>query len=664
MKGTHAHRYAVYPNKGVLTPNSATTMQLFLNDDERQNFINLFEMLGQNGMDLDKDSLSIQYCTLLESDSVGLEAVGIDEDFWRGRTQESININIHHTIAEDTSSWPKVGRSGPFPSFPRTPAVRSCLHEINIRDDEKKCVHAFASFLGAIIIITVSLFWGAYALVPGTISLLKMLIERREWVNELESFHRNSVATEGRVVKRCRVVDKALGEEHYFVQFQYEAIDAGGSTQEYVVDFTSDVVTHNAKKLFELTEETSGVPMRVLPDFPKSAIPNFLLEDKLRVSRSYSRYWHPLRATLGILIYFGCSLIWFFIIPVQFFLCIILPVAAGGVAFAALMRLPTARKELELKQKLLQLEPTSIPTEKDAQQEFVNKLLGISPTRRGKLVMAVVGAFVSTVSCPPAGFFVLAFFGILPTISLVTTYRGREFKQDFEANKIVVSGKVCSHRIQTSSGQDNDKSYYGTIRYCMTVGDGIYTFEREFKSRELFNKVGCRVQVAVHPKHPRSGHPHAIVKSMAQKDKIWTKLVMLLSILLSICAYLFLHQVIYQSNVPEPLSSVVTSWVVTCIAPMLMVPQTIVWIEKDFRNDKKNLFNGANVVKFQGRRRLSAPQTIQIHSVTKAVEVSSNATLATGSASGESTIATSEFDYFDNVNRNSENERVVSLELV
>ena len=64
-----------------------------------------------------------------------------------------------------------------------------------------------------------------------------------------------------------------------------------------------------------MTESSSLVPMKILPSFPSSVIPTFLLEKKLKVSQDWERFIHPLCVVLGILLYFGLSLVGLIVYP-------------------------------------------------------------------------------------------------------------------------------------------------------------------------------------------------------------------------------------------------------------------------------------------------------------------------------------------------------------
>mmetsp|Transcript_21752 Transcript_21752/g.39962 ORF Transcript_21752/g.39962 Transcript_21752/m.39962 type:complete len:695 (+) Transcript_21752:100-2184(+) len=664
VKTTHSQRYAVTPNKGVLSPNCSVTLRVTFCERERKKLWKLLEYVGHSAINMGADN--------------ALLILSCNRDRMTEKKTDMTKIKIHHYITPEDGGLDTRPVLSPFQHFPATAAVHSCMDEIEKDDNRSCCEKAVVAVCTWIVLITGSLTMGLgfFPLHLGLNSLLKIVLDRGEWVNQLQNLNQNGVEIEGRVVRREKRVDGVLGEVNYLVQLQYEGTEEDGDVRTCLVSYSSLAVAHGGKELYEMTNESSLVTLKMLPGCPSSAIPSFLLEKKLIVSSYWARRQHYLRAILGILTYLGLGSFWLILSPVY----IGLPCLVGGIVLLVPFSVALDKKERALKRKLVLIEPASIPTEyHDALTWVLGKI-----ARRLKVIMAIVGALTVFMMAAP-GFIILVIGGFFPLIILSWSSRLRKSLKSFEEQAISVRGKVFSHR---ASWSDKTTSYYATIRYALRIyGDDIYIFEHEFKSDHLYSSVGKAVQVMVHPNHPRSGLPRQTLMNIIWLDTCSSRLGAPLSISIATCLYFLLHWVIYDYQGGEDsLGTVIVMWIITFVAPILVIPQILVWGEKEHNQSEQLFFSGANVVGFrkQCRRQRDKPndhleKAIQVdveeeHNATliaKAVpallEDEFNHTVATELTDGESTIASTDSNYlecFDNDGDSHEYDGLVLPDIV
>ena len=310
-----------------------------------------------------------------------------------------------------------------------------------------------------------------------------MYLDNGIFVKKLQHYDQESILIQGRVIMRNKHVDDVFDKENYLVRLEYDMNekDDGGNahTNTYVTNYSSAVASHHAKEMFEFTEGSSLVAMKVLPSNPTSAIPVSLLENKIKTSLQWKRYWHPLWALFGLLTYLGCCCLWL-LLPDVYPMYIIISCAIGGIFFMAFSVYKKVKKVSQLNLQLVNIEPSSIPTESDARQARLCTILGRSKSRRLSLVMAIVGSFACAVYSPP--FFILLFiFGFLPMVDLSSASHRRELLKHFESTCSDVPGKICSHRTTTTTGDDHKRIYYGTVQYRILRFGNLYKLKREFE---------------------------------------------------------------------------------------------------------------------------------------------------------------------------------------
>ena len=314
------------------------------------------------------------------------------------------------------------------------------------------------------------------------------------------------------------------------------------------------------------------------------------------------------------------SFLWLFLYPAAY---TILLYATGAIPFMIPISHQLVKDKYNLVRVLLQCEPTSIPTERDIYHHCI-LIVGPSPLRRLKLVLAIIGGFICIVMSPP--FFLLLFwFSFYQLIKLFSSSRRRKDLKIFERDSVQISGVVHSRR---STRDDGSTSYYVTIRYEAVKFGDRYKIEKEFKSEKLYNKMGQRIRVSILSDHPRSGLPTFILKKMISTEACCPKGGRIFAVLVGFGLYFVGHWLAYDfgSNVKTD----VWDWFVTSIAPLLVIPQLFVWAEKDYRSEKEALFNGprnpierANVVAFKkGHRRSAVPPQQQHTNISKAIKIS------------------------------------------
>jgi len=272
----------------VLSPFSSVTLRVIFQESERKKLRNIHELLGQHALDLEKAALLIQRCTI-DSDA-GLNEM--NDDAWRSNpTNGYQKIYVNHILTYnggmDARSQPIASNLPPFPS---TAVVSSCLKEIDDDGNVECWKKAIFAIPGMFVIVGNTL--GVFPLMLGLNSLLKITIERGEWSNELQSFDQNSVSIEGKVQKREKTAGDISCEEKHFVRYTYQGTNEDGVVRTYAMNFSSDVTVHDAKTFYEMTEDSPVVPLKILPNYPTSAIPTFLLEGKLKSTLYWTRYLH------------------------------------------------------------------------------------------------------------------------------------------------------------------------------------------------------------------------------------------------------------------------------------------------------------------------------------------------------------------------------------
>mmetsp|Transcript_6407 Transcript_6407/g.13948 ORF Transcript_6407/g.13948 Transcript_6407/m.13948 type:complete len:691 (+) Transcript_6407:145-2217(+) len=613
---THGQRYIVQPNGGVISPNSSITIKITLNTRERKQLEEIYKSLGQSALDIDKAALLILSCSIVASDT---DFDLNDDDFWSSMPSRKNNeVEICHYMSSNelfTFTGKDLGRWSN--AFPATVEVRSTLDDVNEKFSGtgwEKCFLCICTTLGVGATMITSLGLSGFPLLMGLDSLLFIIMDRGEFVRELHKIDQNSITITGKVVNRHKRVDNIMDKEEYLVQLEYEETEEDGSVGTSVASFLSGGVSHGAKELFEMTRSSTLVPMKMVPNCPSSLIPLFLLEEKLNVAQRWTSFVHPLRVVLGILSYFGLSLFGMIAYPAY----IILPCAVGGVFLLVPSSLSSVRKVLELKTRLVQSEPVSIPTESDVYRRWVSKVLGRSQSRRLKFILAVVGAFACIVSSPPF-FLPLFIFGFWPLTRLTCSSRRRKtFKTMKET---AIPGKVHTRRSSLDQGVT---SYYGTIRYDVPRYGNVYTLEKEFLNKGFIDDVGKIVDVFVMPEHPRSGHPKKILENMIQKESFASQFTTFSLISATFCLYFSGHWVIYSSSPDhgedDSMAIDIAFWVATAVAPILVIPQLLVVGEVDYHREKEKIFNGAKVVGLQkGRGGIEVRHGRSVQQVSKAI---------------------------------------------
>lgn len=309
-------------------------------------------------------------------------------------------------------------------------------------------------------------------------------------------------------------------------------------------------------------------------------------------------------------------------------------------------------------------EPESIPTENDAHQHCFFFFLGRSPSRRLKVISAIVGAFVCAVSSPML-FIPLFVFGFLPLISLPSANSRLKLLKCFGSNS--VPGIVCSHRRK----RDNDNKtteYYGTIQYEVLRYGNLYALKREFKGERWYNNVGKRVNVDFLPDHPRSGYPRGELSNMLRKEFFHSRFSMPSSILIGFSLYFAGHWIVYTD-------STFFGWIITAIAPILVIPQLLVWGKKDYHDFQEKLLNGAEVVSCRktsaaihnqgGQGVIAEEERWQLGQITqhisKAIPLAETEHDVSPLSDGSSRTVATELSCVDNIAMNT---KVGSLELV
>mmetsp|Transcript_23963 Transcript_23963/g.50815 ORF Transcript_23963/g.50815 Transcript_23963/m.50815 type:complete len:711 (-) Transcript_23963:184-2316(-) len=587
VKTTHAQRYCVRPtNKGLLAPFDSVTLQVFLSKPGWLQLGEIHEMLGENALNVERATLLIQSCTVAAASDDEVDALN-ENTYLSNPTTECANIRVYHFVKDKDGIDDRARPMAPnLPPFPATKAVRSVLDEVS--SNENRCRNIVFGLIGAPVLIWNPL--GFFALVMGLNSLLKLVIDRGEWLNELKKFDQNSVNIEGKVLRRKKRDHDIADEQEYSVRLMYKGTDEDGNDRFCTVKLSSDVTVHNARALYEMTDNSSVAHLKILPSYPTSAIPAFLFEEKLKATRFWSRYGHPVRAFLGISIYFGCGFLWLFIYPFY----IVLSYTTVGAFFMVPTSLRLVKKELELKRKLLQIEPTSLPTENDSLRWFLNRL-GPNPSRRMKLLFSLIGAFLSAVMSPMFGSIILYIFGFVPITYLLVSSRQRKDLQDFKDNALTVDGEVHSRRSRKDQGTT---SYYASVRYSSAFRGNTYIIEREFLSEDLFRKLGDKIGVLVHPLHPLSGHPKTLFY-IYQNECKYSIGKCLLALAVSTGLYLLGHWLAYDVSLNDPLSTRIINWTFTFIGPILTIPQLSVLGVKQYHKSKTLYFSGAKAVGFR-----------------------------------------------------------------
>ena len=594
-------KYTVQPNKGVLSPNSSITLTIIMNDNACKRLRMIYELLGKGAVDVDAEGLLIKN-SIITSTTAGAKVNDGGCGFWDGgfggsiaaANTDNITIKINNYTSSDDDLSGTVSRGW---GAPETEIVRSILDEIKNRS--KPCWVKFALVLNASLATLctcfASFYIGALPLFMGLFSTMYMIIDRGEFVRDLQDFDQNSIIIEGKVVKRHKKIDEVLDKEYYYIRVEYEGADET-SVHTCVANYSSEIAAHGGKELYQLTESTLVVPMKILPNIPSSAIPVFLFDKKLKASLLWARVMHPLRATLGILVYLGMGSLWLVIDAFPAY--IVLSCLFGGIILMIPLVLPQVKDRIEVKRRLVQREPVSIPTETDVYQYLLSSTLGPSPSRRIKFGMAIIGSFFCAVMSPMM-FILLFAFGFGPLIKLSSSSSWRKSLRKFEEDSVRIIGNITSHR---SSINEGTTSYYGTIAYELSRFGNVYMFEKEFRSELLFRNVRKRIHVAIHPDHPRSGHPECIQRKMISAESCSSKCKMHLSIVISFGLYFLGHWLVYgftsgANGETDPIGVSITMWIVTCIAPIIVIPQLVVWGKKDHIYNQDQLTNGAKVVK-------------------------------------------------------------------
>mmetsp|Transcript_23197 Transcript_23197/g.41462 ORF Transcript_23197/g.41462 Transcript_23197/m.41462 type:complete len:727 (-) Transcript_23197:1891-4071(-) len=618
ITATHGQRYIVQPNIGVISPNSSITIKITLNTRERKQLEDIHNSLGQNALDIDKAALLILSCSVVTSNT---DFDLNDDELWSSMPSRKNNeVEIRHYMSGNevfTFSGKSLGCWSN--AFPATVEVRSTLDDINekfSRSRWEKCFVCICTTLGLGATMITSLGLSCFPLIMGLDSLLYMIMDRGEFVKELQKIDKNSITIMGKVVKRHKMVDDIMDKEEYLVQLEYEETEEDGSVCTSVASYSSDRISHGAKELFEMTRSSTLVPMKMVPNCPSSAIPVFLLEKKLNMSQRWTIFIHPLRVVLGILSYFGLSLLGIIAYPAY----IIFPCAVGGVFLLVPSSLLSVRNVLELKTRLVQSEPVSIPTESDVYRHWVSRVLGRSQSRRLKFMLAVVGAFACIVTSPPF-FLPLFIFGFWPLTSLSCSSRRRKNLKKMKETPI--PGKVHTMRSSLDQGVT---SYYGAIRYDVPRHGNVYTLEKEFLNKGFIDDVGKIVDVFVMPEHPRSGHPKKILQNMIQKESFASQFTTFSIISATFCLYFSGHWIIYSSSPDhdenDSMALDVALWVATVVAPILVIPQLLVVGEVDYQREKENIFNGAIVVGLQkGRGDMEVQHGRSVQQLSKAIPI-------------------------------------------
>ena len=576
------------PNRGVLSPNSSITMKITLNKGDRNQLEEIYNSLGQSAVDIDKAALLISSCNISSTD---FDLDDIDELWTSIPCGKNAEIEIRHYMVSDEAftgqglgHWNNVPRNLPRP-FSATAEVCSSLDDINKKYSRKgweKCISFMCTTLGVGFSVFSSLGTSFFPLLLWLDSLLHLVLDQGEFVKELQKFDQDSVAIMGKVVKRHKRVDDIMDKEEYLVQVEYKATEEDGSVDTCVANYSSGVISHGAKELFQMTESSSLVHMKILPSCPSSVIPTFLFEKKLRVSQYWTTIMHPLRVVLGILFYFGLSLLGLIVFPAY----IVLPCAIVGVFLMVPLSYLSVRNDLELKKRLVQSEPVSIPTKSDVHHDWVLRTSGRSQSRQLKLLVAVVGSCACMVMSPILC--IVSFIFVHLSLERLSSPRRESVKSLKEGD--VIPGKVSSRRT-TGGPRAYERLYYGTIQYDLLRYGNRYTLEKEFLHRYLFLNVGKRVEVCIMPEHPRSGHPKEILQSMDFSE------VNYLLLLIALFLYLLGHVGVYSSS--DSGNEAIVLWIAFGLAPLLVVPQLLVWGEVQYQRSQEQLFNGAKVVGFQ-----------------------------------------------------------------
>jgi hypothetical protein len=423
---------------------------------------------------------------------------------------------------------------------------------------------------------------GAVLAAWGMQSLIRVVRHRRGWLQFLEvSYRRKLTSTRGGVVAKSKTIDPWTQDVSYSVTIEYTM--PSSSKQQIIISKTLEGPV--AQAVYEDYQEGKSIKLTVVQGQPKSAIPQYLLRDKVQQSRVWAHYIDVALAFVFLHIYvFGAlAYAWFAATEPQMFWFL--------VAFALLspfLMAPYIIVEQSVRHRQRLQDLTTDPSKFVTELEFLrNAWQNLGPNWRRKVwavlfPLGVLGMiFTTNLGFLPACVGIWTFMhlqGSIPT--------RREFLESFRKQAKRVQGTIISRR------RGQTATDLVTIRYTAPTGERV---QKEVMSRALRHEMeDTLVDVMVLPDHPKFGYP----KDQLEQDinKSYDTLQLQVVCALSLVGWLVYIWTLFQDQDFWDWQEVVIWLLFVGVGPLVVLPQAYVLRRVRHRNLMMQVFGNGTIV--------------------------------------------------------------------